>query len=433
LKRKQRTISKESSISGVGLHTGVSSEIFFKPAEVNTGIVFRFTKDNQITEIPVTPDTTASGLHRTVAVKDDIEIQTIEHLMAAVAGSFIDNMYIDISSEEVPGADGSAQDFFKLLAESGIVEQEADTNPFILNNPITVSDGTGGVVSAVPYKKGLKLTYTVDYPESNLAQGMSEYELSPEVFSSEISPARTFCLEKHADAMQQQGCGKGASTENTLVLKVDSVVDNELRFSDECARHKLLDLLGDISVVGRPLCMHIVALRSGHKLNADFVEALVQEIKRQENPRGLMDIRDIEATLPHRYPFLLVDRITELKLNESVVGYKNVTRNEEFFEGHFPGQPVMPGVLQIEAMAQTAGVMLLKSLPDSSNMLAVLMSVDGVKYRRPVVPGDKLVMSIKMEKIRRRIGQVAAVATVDGDVTAEAKIKFALVDSDDYT
>lgn len=433
MSRKQRTIGKEVSFKGIGLHTGVESELTLRPADENTGVVFNLEHNGVSVTIPVSAKTTAAGLHRTVALKDDVSIQTIEHLMAAVAGNSIDNINVDLTANEVPGGDGSAAVFNDLIKEAGIVDQGGAIKTFVLKNPITVSDGNGGIVTAVPYKKGLKLTYTVDYADSRLAQGMCELEVSPDSFGEEIAKARTFCLEKHAEAMRSNGCGMGASTENTLVLREDSVVDNELRYENECARHKVLDMLGDISVIGRPLCMHVVALRSGHNLNAEFVKELQKAIINDENPRGLLDIREIEATLPHRYPFLLVDRIVELEPGKRVVGYKNITRNEEFFEGHFPGQPVMPGVLQIEAMAQTAGVMLLKSMDDSSKMLAVLMSVDGVKYRRPVVPGDKLLMTIEMDKIRGRIGQVTAKATVDGDISAEAKIKFALVDAEDYT
>jgi UDP-3-O-[3-hydroxymyristoyl] N-acetylglucosamine deacetylase/3-hydroxyacyl-[acyl-carrier-protein] dehydratase len=434
LKRKQTTLADSAELAGTGLHTGVESRATLRPAEAGDGIVFALADGEGTREVRVGPETTGAYMHRTVAEADGLRIHTIEHVMAALAGTGVDNARIELTAPEPPGGDGSAAIYAELIERAGIRELDAVTEPLVLDEPLTVSDGRGGVIAAVPHDKGLKLSYAVHYAESRLARGLAEYEIDPAAFRNEIAGARTFCMEAHVDAMREAGCGHGADCGNTLVLREESVVDNELRFEDEPARHKVLDLLGDLAVVGRPLQMHVVACKSGHPLNAAFVDALTERMRRKAHPRGLMDINDIEATLPHRYPFLLVDRILELDPGRRVVGLKNVTRNEEFFEGHFPGQPVMPGVLQIEALAQTGGVMMLRmSDADAPRQLAVLMSVDGVKYRRPVVPGDQLLMTVEMEKVKGRVGQVIARAEVDGTVATQARIKFALVDAESYT
>lgn len=432
MSRKQKTINKPVTLSGVSLHNGIESSVTLRPADEGTGIVFHLTSDAGVIDIPLVTDAVTAGDHRTQVSGGGHAVETVEHLLAAAYGMDVDNLHVDCTATELPAGDGSAARFVALLDEAGVVEQEAEANVFVLKRPFTVSDGKGGLISAVP-SKTFRVGYTIDYAESALARGFFETEITPELFRDAIAPARTFCMESVAEKMRAAGLGQGADYQNTLVLRESDAIDTELRFADEPARHKVLDFLGDMAVIGRPVQMQVMSLRGGHTLNAQFVKALREEMIHQDFPRGVLDTKAIENTLPHRYPFLLVDRILSFEPGKRIVGMKNLTRNEEFFNGHFPGQPVMPGVLQIEAMAQTGAVLMRKSTVDSAELLAVLMSVTDVKYRRPVVPGDQLVMTIEMEKFRGKIGQVMARATVDGDVASEARIKFALVDNATYT
>ncbi|MFH0910982.1 MAG: UDP-3-O-acyl-N-acetylglucosamine deacetylase [Planctomycetota bacterium] len=433
MERKQTTIATVVHLAGKGLHTGARTTMTLRPAPADTGVVLHVAAEDGPVHIPVNSKTCRAGLHRTMASCNGTEVHTVEHLLAAFLGTGVDNVHVDLTAPEPPCVDGSARAFVELVEKAGVVGLEAPIRRHVLKEPITVSDGRGAFITAVPHARGLKLSYLVHYPESRLAQGFFEAEIRPERFASDIAPARTFCLEQHIDAMRRAGCGQGADTQNTLILRENEVVENTLRFEDECARHKLLDLLGDIAVLGRPMAMHVMAFRSGHALNSTFVQEVERAMRKEAHPKGVMDIREIEATLPHRYPFLLVDRILEIEDCKRVVGLKNVTRNEPFFDGHFPGQPVMPGVLQVEAMAQTAGVMMLRSAPnDGTKRLAVLMSIDDVKFRRPVMPGDQLIMEVVMERLRGRVGQVKAEARVGGAVTTEARIKFTLVDAANY-
>ena len=432
MSRKQKTIAKPATLNGAGLHTGVQGGITLRGAESGTGIVFHLATGCGTVDIPLQAGAVAAGDHRTQVKNGEHALETVEHLLAAAYALGVDNLHIDCTAAELPAGDGSAAEFARLMTEAGIVEQEAEVTPFVLKRPFAVSDGKGGVIAAAP-SKTFRVGYTIEYPESRVARGFFESEITPEIFLKDIAPARTFCMASMAEKMREAGLGKGANYQNTLVLNENGPIETTLRFPDEPARHKVLDFLGDIAVLGRPVQMQVTSLRGGHALNAQFVAALRTEIRKQEQPRGVLDVKAIENTLPHRYPFLLVDRILELVPGQKIIGMKNLSRNEEFFNGHFPGQPVMPGVLQIEAMAQTGAVLMRKSSVEAADMLAVLMSVTDVKYRRPVVPGDQLIMTIEMEKFRGKIGQVMATATVDGEVASEARIKFALVDNATYT
>jgi UDP-3-O-[3-hydroxymyristoyl] N-acetylglucosamine deacetylase/3-hydroxyacyl-[acyl-carrier-protein] dehydratase len=340
----------------------------------------------------------------------------------------VDNAVISVEGGEAPALDGSALEYVKGIQAAGLVEQEAERKVFVPKTPVSAGSGDVGVAAYPSPDRKFRVTYILDYRESPLARGTATFEITPGTYAEEIAPARTFVMREHADAMLAAGRGKGANPQNTLVIDGDRVVDNQFRLPDECLRHKILDLVGDLAVLNRRLGVHIVASKSGHDANLRLAAALERAIREAEHPTGIMDFQTVTGILPHRYPFLLIDRVLELEEKRSIVAVKNLTFNEAFFQGHFPGQPIMPGVLQIEALAQAGAIMMLGEFRGKGK-LAVLMSADDVKWRRQVVPGDCLRLHAEFVKMKSRIGVVRAWAEVEGEITAEATIKFAIIDA----
>jgi len=436
---KQRTIAKEISLKGIGLHTAKKVNITFKPADIDTGINFIRTDLPNKPVIKASIDYVLSQFRsprRTSIGRDSIEIHTIEHLMAALSGLCIDNIYIEIDNDEVPGLDGSSLNFLETLSEAGIKEQEKSRRYYRIKEPIFVEED-GAAIITVPAQE-FKISYTLDYNHPLLKTQFLEINVNDDVFKNELAPSRTFCLESEVTELQQQGLGRGANYENTLVVGENGVIKNKLRYPDEFIRHKILDLLGDLYVLGEPLRAHIIALRSGHSLNLKLVKRIDQQRQRyslggvgvdyhpQEGEE--LNTETIMKILPHREPFLFVDKIISLQRGKHATGVKNVNIDEYFFKGHFPGRPVMPGVLIIESMAQVGGVMML-SPEENRGKLAYFMSIDNAKFRKPVVPGDQLILEVEAGKIKSRTGQVHAKALVDGKIVAEADLMFALVES----
>ncbi len=422
---KQRTLAKNAVFSGKGLHTGADCSVTVKPGAVNTGLV---AVSGGVTEKLRPGLSEGSRNANAVRLGPDVEVMTVEHMLSALWGMGVDNAVLEIAGPEAPGLDGSALEYAKGIQAAGIVEQEADRKVFIPKNSVAVGKGDTGV-TAYPSPDGkFRVTYMLDYKESPRARGTVTVEISPELYLENVAPARTFVMKQHVEPMLAAGLGKGANAQNTLVLDGDKVVDNEFRLADECVRHKILDLVGDLSIVNRRLGVHIIASKSGHALNIELAKALALEISKAENPGGIIDFKGITTLLPHRYPFLLVDRVIELEEKKRIVAVKNLTFNEAFFQGHFPGQPIMPGVLQIEALSQAGAIMMLGEFAGKGK-IAVLMTADEIKWRRQVVPGDCLYLHAEFVKMKSRIGVVKAWATVDGDVTTEAIIKFAVVDA----
>ena len=422
---KQITLEKSVSFKGIGLHTGVEAVVTLHPAEVNTGLVVK----SGGVQIRISPSM-AEGSRNCNAIRlgENLEVMTLEHLLSAVWGLGIDNVVIEVEGPEAPGLDGSALEYAQAVKAAGLKEQETEKAVFIPKEAISVGNKDAGV-TAFPSADGkFRVTYVLDYKESPKARGTVSVEITPELFLSDIAPARTFVMKEHAAMMQAAGLGKGANPQNTLVLDGDSIVDNEFRVADECVRHKILDLVGDLSILNRRLGVHIVASKSGHALNIELARAIERHFLKVENPAGLMDFKGITHILPHRYPFLLIDRVLELEEKKRIVAMKNLTFNESFFQGHFPGQPIMPGVLQIEALAQAGAIMMLGEFAGKGK-LAVLMTADDVKWRRQVIPGDCLHLHAEFLKMKRSIGVVKVWATVEGEVTTEAIIKFAIVDA----
>jgi len=436
---KQRTIAKESGLKGVGLHTANKVNITFKPADVNSGINF------VRIDLPGRPVIKASvdyllspsdSPRRTSIGRDKVEIQTIEHLMAALAGAGIDNIYIEIDNDEVPGLDGSSLNFLEVLKDAGIIEQEKERRYYSLKEPIFVEEDGSSIV-ALPAGE-LKISYTLNYNHPILRTDFMEINMNAEVFKSEIASARTFCLENEAVELQNQGLGRGANYDNTLVVGKNGVIKNKLRYPDEFIRHKMLDLIGDLYLIGCPIKARIIALRSGHSLNLKLAKKINQQ-KEKYFSGGIganyyppekteeLDRDTIMKILPHREPFLFIDKIISLKEGKHATGVKNVSINDYFFKGHFPGKPIMPGVLIVEAMAQVGGVMMLAA-QENRGKLAYFLAANNIKFRKTVVPGDQLILEVEAGRIKSKTGQVHAKALVDGKVVAEADLMFALVE-----
>ncbi|MCK9615406.1 MAG: UDP-3-O-acyl-N-acetylglucosamine deacetylase [Candidatus Omnitrophica bacterium] len=433
---KQKTLKKKISFEGIGLHSGQSSKIEILPAPINTGIVFiRQDLGGQLIKADFySIGSTEKFPRRTSVCANGIYIHTVEHLMAAFNLLRVDNAQINIWGEEVPGLDGSAKEFVQKIQEIGLEAQDAPINYLVVKEPIWVEEGQTSIV-ALP-SDCLRMSYALKYDNPLIGSGCVDVVLDGNV-QENIFQARTFCLEDEVKSLLDIGLGKGANYENTLVVSKEGVVKNKLRFPDEFVKHKVLDLIGDLYLAG-PIKAHIIAVKSGHSLNIKLLEKL-RRYKEKTVGAGVgshtsfvpttnqLSSEEIMKLLPHRYPFLLVDRIIDMEKLKRAVGIKNVTMNEYFFQGHFPGRPVMPGVLIIEAMAQVGGVLMLSS-EENKGKLAYFMAANNAKFRRTVVPGDQLVIEVVAGKVRSKTGTVHAKAFVDEKLAAEAELMFALVD-----
>lgn len=434
----QRTIAREVSVSGVGVHSGKKATLKFKPAPPNCGVVFERVDISSSPKIPARISNVIDPVRRprrTSVGLDSVEVHTVEHLMATLSGLAIDNIAIDIDSDEVPCFDGSAQVFVRALKEAGFTSQEAAKRYFQIREPIYLQENEATLM--ILPSEDFKISYTLSYGHPSPTAQYIHLTLTAESFEREIAEARTFCMEEEVARLRSQGLGKGANYQNTLVLGQKGVIKSSLRFNNEFARHKILDLIGDLYLLGLPLKGHIIGVRSGHPINIRLLQKirLQEELARDAGVRapttpistGKLDINEIQKILPHRYPFLLVDKIIELK-EMKAVGVKNVTINDNFFTGHFPGHPIMPGVMVVEAMAQVAGILML-SRAQNRGKLAYFMSMDKVKFRQPVIPGDQLRMEAEAVRLKTRTGQVRTRAFVENKLVCEADLAFSLVEA----
>ena len=433
MKKYQRTIEREISVDGKGLFHGEAVVLTFRPAEAYSGARFVRTDLPGEPSVAVVPEAVTEHYRTTALEQNGAKVVFVEHALAALAGLGVDNVEIRLTSAELPALDGSAKVYCEMLRDAGIRELPEPRNHFVVREPYAVTDGSASIV-ALPNEGGFAVSYTLDYEGKFIGTQSLTLPLDAEAFVEQIAPARTFTLEPEIEHFVAVGLGKGATADNVVVVPLDGRIQTPLRFDDEPVRHKILDLMGDLFVAGHSYDARIVAVKSGHAANAKFVKKTVDVI-REHRLRGialsepLLDIREIQRLLPHRYPFLLVDRILAIEEDQRIVGIKNVTVNEPFFAGHWPDQPVMPGVLQIEALAQVAGVLLLRRI-EYSGKLTFLVGMDDVKLRKAVVPGDQLRLEAEIERATGRRAKVAVKAMVDGKVVTTARLKFMLVDAE---
>ena len=432
----QHTIENVVSLEGIGLHTGESVRIEFLPAPVNAGVIF--IRKDLSPQIMIKADlysilSPEKYPRRTSVGMGAVFVHTIEHLMAALHILSIDNLQINIWGDEVPGMDGSSKGFVDKLKQSRVVSQPAPRRYLVIREPLWVEENGCSIV-VVPDSR-MRISYTLKYNNPVIKTGFWDMVLNEDSLGR-VYEARTFCLEEEVEPLKKMGLGKGSNYDNTLVVSSREIVKNKLRFPDEFVKHKVLDLLGDLYLAG-PIKAHVIALRSGHKLNRKLLNCL-RRYKEKVSSAGVgslqsyfpkgeeLSIEDIIKILPHRYPFLLIDRVLHIEKDKKIVGIKNVTINDYFFQGHFPAKPIMPGVLILEAMAQVAGVLALGN-EDNRGKLAYFMAADKVRFRRTVSPGDQLVLEAVPGRIKKRTGTMITKALVNDRVVAEAELMFILV------
>jgi UDP-3-O-[3-hydroxymyristoyl] N-acetylglucosamine deacetylase/3-hydroxyacyl-[acyl-carrier-protein] dehydratase len=439
MSENQRTLGSEVSFSGMGLHSGSQATLVFKPAPVDSGITF--VRSDLAARPTIRADVmnaVPSGDHsrRTVLGSGGVTISTVEHVLAAVHGLGIDNLTIELDTSEPAEPDGSSAPFVEVLRRGGVVEQDARRRYIEIKSPVALSED-GVELVALPYP-GLRISFTIHYDHPLIGTQYASYDISEKVFTDEIAPARTFSLLKDVEDLRGKGLIKGGSLDNSIVIGEERILNEQpLRFPDEFVRHKILDLLGDLCLLGAPIRTHIISVRSGHATNLKLVKLLQQEGGRPSKNVVGRHVRDVPSSLsigqiqeimPHRYPFLLVDRILSLEEGKRVVGMKNVTINEPFFQGHFPGHPIMPAVLIIEAMAQVGGVLLLSMVENPKTKLVYFMTIDKAKFRKPVLPGDQVRFELEMLKLRMNTCKMKGKAYVGSDLVAEAELLSVLRD-----
>ncbi len=439
---KQRTLAREVSIKGSALHTGETVTLTMKPAPAGHGVVFKRVDLNGAPELRPRVDQVTDLVRATTIQDGHAKIHTVEHVLSALHGCGVDNVVIEMDASEPPILDGSARPFVNLILQGEPVEQEAEREYFELDAPVSVTRGNSSII-ALPASE-LKISCTSADDRGIHTQHLS-LTIDPEVYMTQIAAARTFTIYEDIEELLKLGKIKGGSLDCAVVIRGEKIISKEpLRFKDEFVRHKILDIIGDVLLLGMPLKAHIVATRPGHAINADLTKALFEKLQERKKagkkkpaaqPKALqphetsLDIKRIIETIPHRYPFLMVDRVIEFIGEGELVAIKNVTINEPYFQGHYPGEPVMPGVLQIEAMAQASGIMLLR-LGSAEGKTPFLMSVDKVKFRRPVRPGDQLVINCKLVKVRgNKLASAEATCTVGGNVVSSAELMFAVVEN----
>ena len=432
---KQRTLASSASLTGSALHTGENVTLTILPAPVGHGYKF------QRVDLPDEPVVDAAACNvktverATTLIQGTVKIHTVEHVLSALTGMGVDNALIQMNANEPPIGDGSASTYIALIKQAGIVTQDADRRYIQITEPLTV-EINGSVLIILPDTK-FRVSCTQAGPEGRFTQFLSA-EITPEFYEKDIAPARTFVFYEDVKHLMDKGLIKGGSLENAIVARGESVLSKEpLRFPDEFVRHKILDIIGDLSLCGRFLRGHVIAIKPGHGINTEAAKILAERCKALQavavkpvpapvNAGGL-DIMGVMQTLPHRYPFLMVDRILEFEGEFKATGVKAVSINEPYFQGHFPGHPVMPGVLQLEAMAQVSSIVMMRKT-ENAGKIGYFMSADEVKFRKPVMPGDTLFIECELTSAKKRLGKASCRCLVNGEVVSEAILLFGLVD-----
>src|SRR6266566_1626482 len=432
----QQTVGKTSSLSGTSLHTGEKVSLKLHPAPVDHGIKFKRRDLQDEPTIDATIDNLKTVERATTIGEGSVRVHTVEHVLAALSAMAVDNAIVEMDANEPPIGDGSAQPYVDIIKKAGVTAQEEPQKFFDVREPMHVESKTGALLVLLPYEK-FRVSCTQAGPNNRFTQFLST-EVTPAVFEREIAPARTFVYYEDVQPLIDKNLIKGGSLENAIVVRGESVLSKEpLRFRDEFVRHKMLDIIGDLALLGCRVRGHIVAVQPGHSTNAELVRAIAREQARSmavaiKQPtlrgEGGLDTDELMQILPHRYPFLMVDRIISFEGDNKITGVKSVTINEPFFQGHFPGHPVMPGVLQVEAMAQVACILLFR-LSKTSGRLGYFMSADQVKFRKPVLPGDTLFIHAELTKARgNRLARATCHCVVNDSVVSEGELMFAFLD-----
>ena len=449
---QQQTLRQPVGFSGIGLHSGNRVNMTFLPAPAESGVRFRRIDLEGKPEIEVRVENVSATNRSTSLFKGNAKIHTVEHVLAAFAGRGIDNAIVELDANEPPIGDGSARDYVRMIQSVGVVQQGVQREVYRVTAPLEFESGET-LMAVFPHER-FKISCTSSDTKGRFSQFFS-VEISPETWERDLAHARTFCFFEEIEFLIKNGLIKGGSLENAVVIREDAILTTEpLRYPDEFVRHKILDIIGDLSLIGRPITGHIVAVKPGHSSNCELARQIVAQIRKpllaaqtfapppsEEKVVSAPRADDMDATLqavsldnmqvmkllPHRYPFLMVDKVAKIE-GDKIVAIKNVTINEPYFQGHFPNHPIMPGVLQLEAIAQAAGILTMRRA-ENLGKLAYFMSAESVKWRKPVRPGDTLMISVELTKSRGKIGKAKGVCSVDGEVVSEAEVTFILMDS----
>ena len=432
----QQTVGKTASLSGTSLHTGEKVSLKLHPAPVDHGIKFKRKDLQDEPTIDARIDNLKTVERATTIGEGPMRVHTVEHVLAALSAMGVDNAIVEMDANEPPIGDGSAQPYVDLIKKAGMTVQEEARKFFDVREPMYVESKTGALLVLLPDEK-FRISCTQAGPNNRFTQYLS-MEVTAAAFEREIAPARTFVFYEDVQSLMEKNLIKGGSLENAIVVRGEAVLSKEpLRFPDEFVRHKMLDIIGDLALVGRRIRGHVVAAKPGHAANADLARAVAREQTRRSAlsvtravPRGDggFDTDEVMQILPHRFPFLMVDRIISFESETKCIGIKTVTINEPFFQGHFPGHPVMPGVMQVEAMAQVASILLFK-LAKTTSRIGYFMSADGVKFRKPVFPGDTIFIHAEITKSRgERLAKAKCHCVVNDAVVSEGELMFTFVD-----